>query len=666
MATFTVTSLKDDGSVGTLRTVLAQANATAAADKIVFAPDLEGGTLILARGQLTVVGDVTIDGDRDGDGREVQFSGAEDSRLIAVRGSGTNAGLLDLTITGGGILLGAGQALSVEGCTLTGSRNYAAGGAIFAEDRAKLSVAATTIGDNFAGSGGGIFLSQGCSAVIDTSRITDNSVGSPGPTSAEEFGGGIYAKEASLVLTRSTIDGNSADAGAGIDATGCQLTVDASTIANNSTIGNIFGGSGAGLSLSGGYTFLANSTITGNQIGRYGGQADSSAGIGTTNATLAVANTIVAGNFQGYGSGPRTASDVAGTIFRSNGHNVFGSNVAGDAAGDVEGAYGIFPGGLADNGGPTPTIAAEGAALSGGETVAAGLSDQRGFSRPIPTGSNPDVGAFEAVQPLTTIPSRANDVLTGTAAANTLDGLAGADLVLGRGGNDMLSGGAGGDTLGGGFGADRLDGDGGFDTATYRDAAGAVVVSLIAGTAEGAAGADRLRELENLEGSAFADRLTGNALTNWLSGREGADRVFGLGGADVLLGDAGSDRLVGGLGRDRQIGGDGADRFEFDRVADSPWSSGGTTCDVIADFSRVADDVLDLASIDARSATVGVNERFAFLAQRGADFTAAGQVRWYQDGGDTFVEASVDRDTRAEVQIQLTSLRSLATGDFVL
>jgi serralysin len=54
--------------------------------------------------------------------------------------------------------------------------------------------------------------------------------------------------------------------------------------------------------------------------------------------------------------------------------------------------------------------------------------------------------------------------------------------------------------------------------------------------------------VENIEGSAFDDRITGDANVN---------RLTGLAGSDILDGGAGNDVLVGGLGVDTLIGGDG-------------------------------------------------------------------------------------------------------------
>jgi hypothetical protein len=61
-----------------------------------------------------------------------------------------------------------------------------------------------------------------------------------------------------------------------------------------------------------------------------------------------------------------------------------------------------------------------------------------------------------------------------------------------------------------------------------------------------------------------------------------------------------------------------------------------------------------------------VNDAFVFRAVEGAEFTGAGQVRWFHAGGDTLVEASVDADRTAELQVEFAGLRDLTAADFVL
>ncbi len=86
MATFTVTTTPDvvnasDGILS-LREAVAQANATAVADTIVFAPSIEGQTLVLTGGELVLNQDTTIDGDQNNDGTGVTLSGGDASGII--------------------------------------------------------------------------------------------------------------------------------------------------------------------------------------------------------------------------------------------------------------------------------------------------------------------------------------------------------------------------------------------------------------------------------------------------------------------------------------------------------------------------------------------------------------------------------------------------------
>jgi hypothetical protein len=59
------------------------------------------------------------------------------------------------------------------------------------------------------------------------------------------------------------------------------------------------------------------------------------------------------------------------------------------------------------------------------------------------------------------------------------------------------------------------------------------------------------------------------------------------------------------------------------------------------------------------------NQTFNFIGQ--AQFTAEGQVRSYQQGGDTFIEANTNNGLPgADMVIVLEPLVSLQGGDFVL
>ena len=86
MATFTVNTAADvvDGNFNqlSLREAVNRANATTAADTIVFANALEGQTLVLNQGQLVLTQDLTIDGDLNNDGSAVTIDGNHARSLV--------------------------------------------------------------------------------------------------------------------------------------------------------------------------------------------------------------------------------------------------------------------------------------------------------------------------------------------------------------------------------------------------------------------------------------------------------------------------------------------------------------------------------------------------------------------------------------------------------
>jgi Ca2+-binding RTX toxin-like protein len=168
--------------------------------------------------------------------------------------------------------------------------------------------------------------------------------------------------------------------------------------------------------------------------------------------------------------------------------------------------------------------------------------------------------------------SHFNDVLIGNAGHNVLSGGNGHDTLYGRAGHDHLYGGEGIDLLEGGVGADTMDGGGGEDWVTYVASAAGVTANLTTGFgAGGEAAGDSYYNIENIEGSAFADVLIGNA---------GNNKLFGNGGDDQLTGGAGNDQLLGGEGHDVLRGGSGADVLDGGAGLDTVYyqdSSAGVT-----------------------------------------------------------------------------------------
>ena len=135
--------------------------------------------------------------------------------------------------------------------------------------------------------------------------------------------------------------------------------------------------------------------------------------------------------------------------------------------------------------------------------------------------------------------------------------------------------------------------------------------------------------------------------------------IFGQAGNDYLMGGSQADKLDGGLGKDKLIGQGGADRFDFNHLADSQV---GAMRDVIVGFSHAQHDQIDLADLYGYT--------FNFMGT-GA-FTGAGQVRYVLEDHDgishdrTMIYASVDADSAAEFQIEVSGLVHFVAGDFVL
>ncbi|MFC3612588.1 calcium-binding protein [Lutimaribacter marinistellae] len=139
-----------------------------------------------------------------------------------------------------------------------------------------------------------------------------------------------------------------------------------------------------------------------------------------------------------------------------------------------------------------------------------------------------------------------NDTIRGSEADNVLDGGNGHDLLEGRDGDDVIVTGRGWDTVDGGTGNDTLD---------LGTVIAPVNADLAAGTATSGGETKEIRNIENVAGSEFDDRVAGDTGSNVLRGRDGNDRLLGLAGDDVLDGGAGADTLNGGDGDDRITGG---------------------------------------------------------------------------------------------------------------
>ncbi len=306
------------------------------------AVSVAGGLNTDAGGTLTVVG-CTIE---DNTAAETGGIGCDDTV-----GEGGTLTVIDSTITGntatygngGGIV--AGGSVTVIGSTVGGNSAYGSGGGIANVGTA--TVMGCTIADNSAegeiGFGGDGIANYGTLTVSDST--VDFNYGT--------FGGGLYnyfGVVATLVNT--TIANNS---GGGIfDAGGTMAAVNV-TIAYNS-------GEGGGVTIGGGEVSLYNSIVALNSPGDINGVPNS-----------------VAGEYNLIGS-----DDTGSLINGSNGNQVGVTNPG-------------LASGLADNGGPTQTIAL----LAGSPAIGAGMNgaggftlftDQRGY---VPPAGVWDIGAYQ-------------------------------------------------------------------------------------------------------------------------------------------------------------------------------------------------------------------------------------------------------------------------------
>ncbi len=273
---------------------------------------------------------------------------------------------------------------------------------------------------NKCGNGGGGIAAEGPTRVIG-SQIEDNSAGTA-------VGGGLFDVG---TVRRSTISGNSAAVGGGVEAfPSLRMMITGSTLAGNhaganggaidesgtvivrrsiisgNVAGGPFQGQGPAVEVNGGAALqLANSTIAGNSTRAPGGAAiDNFGGSVTLSFDTFSANTgVISGG--GFNSATATilASGGATPNCASPLHETVGFNLATDTScglslsTDLITAHPLL-GPLADNGGRTKTVAllrGSPAVNAGGLPATSGcpLTDQRGQTRP--WGPACDIGAFE-------------------------------------------------------------------------------------------------------------------------------------------------------------------------------------------------------------------------------------------------------------------------------
>lgn len=343
LSTLSVVNNADSGP-GSLRAELAAAQN---GDTIVFAPGLNGQTIVLSGGELTIHKQVNIEGPG---ANELTISGNSSSRMFEVMGGVGPVTISGLSITNGsaekgpdgGAILNLDWTLTISDCDIYGNEAVYGGGIY---NQGNLNLVASTLSQNTAaaplGEGGGIYMQTGAQAVLTNCTLAGNSAGTSAGGSAT-LGGGILAQyQTATRLVNCTIALNSAGLGGGI------------------------------------YAF--------------------------NESDVKLTNNIVAENL----ASGHVGADICGTVYAAD-HNLVGNGLGengvrnginGNIVGGLNGQPVINPmlGALANNGGPTETMAllVGSPAIGHADNAVAPATDQRGVTRQDVAGEATDIGAFE-------------------------------------------------------------------------------------------------------------------------------------------------------------------------------------------------------------------------------------------------------------------------------
>ena len=342
-AEFTVTNTNDTG-MGSLPQAIASANANfngPVVDTINFSGAGASGTIQLQSGLFLT------------DPIEIQGPGANQ---LTVRGEGSSDPYSIFNV-------GSAVTATISGLTITNGSSPTAGGGIVANPGATLTVTAAAITGNAAGTtGGGISNFDGTVTIRD-STISGNSAGTAGGAIASSASGGF----AMLAVRNTTVTGNTALSGGGISSSG-----------------------GLGFSAS---AEIVSSTITSNTV--VAGSANVTSSTPGNQGTATFKSSIVADPLG-------VAANCSG-LTASQGYNLESANTCGfNGTGDQTGTDPML-GSLANNGGPTATMAPLSTSPALDRGLSAGLTtDQRGLARVVnlpaadaPGGDGSDVGAVE-------------------------------------------------------------------------------------------------------------------------------------------------------------------------------------------------------------------------------------------------------------------------------
>ncbi len=388
-ATITVTNTNDSGA-GSLGAAITTADANpSTAYTINFSVS---GTITLGSElpSITNVAGVTI----DGSGQAITVDGNNANEIFSVI-SGATLNLQFLTLTNGSVIGTSGSA--AEGGAIVNNGTLNVTNITFSANQATGGSASGSSSEGGLGEGGAIYNSG-------TLTVTNSTF------SANQATGGSATGSSSV--------GGVGEGGAIYNYSSGTLTVTNSTFSDNQATGGSSGGIGEGGAI---YNFssstltLINSTFSDNQaIGGVGGAFNNGGG------TINLKGTILADS---------TPNNCYYTSLTDDGYNLSDDGSCGFTA---TGSHNIvsdidLANGLANNGGPTETIALEMGSAAIAQIPPAACTDandnplttdQRGYGRPAPGQTDCCIGAYEAdAVPTATPTATATATLTATPTA---------------------------------------------------------------------------------------------------------------------------------------------------------------------------------------------------------------------------------------------------------
>ena len=329
--------------------------------------DLDGGSLTFSN--TVVTANRATDGAGgmfagiDGSGSGIAFTGCrisgnsgpygglflagDDSAKITISGTTISGNISTSTSTvgGGGLYFKYGNAAIIHSTIVNNTAVYAGGG-IEASTFTSLTISGSTISGNqttklkaaYQG-GGGVFLygagnSPVASVKILSSVITDNHSAGPG--------GGVYAVNgANLTISGTTISGNGAASGGGIQTSGMSqidavnLTVIGGKISDNT---GAVGGGGIDAASVYGTISITGAKISGNFCGGVGGGISAYSTVSVTIKNVVVSGNIATGSGGGMQISATPVFHVSGGSFTGNESGGSGGGIyASDSTGSIIG-----------------------------------------------------------------------------------------------------------------------------------------------------------------------------------------------------------------------------------------------------------------------------------------------------------------------------------------